>query len=213
MPKTQPKTQSQADRARQVLGLKTETFTLIELKRAFRDQMRIWHPDVTERPQEDALERAKEISGAYDFLQKMLLAQGDGRAFAGWSRYVSQNVAQWEKIFIARWQIAVKLSYSDPDPKVRGLHFNTVIIRFREGYIEPPLAWFFGAIFPEPTEENQKQYREHLLRIAPNQKLREEWAKKYWQLEFKRPYTFYLPASKSTLSDPAFIEAETKLLG
>jgi len=74
---------------------------------------------------------------------------------------------------------------------------------FARGYIYPPANWFHRALFGKPSKithkNNENKYRAHLLAIAPNPKMAESYAKKYWELEFQRKWVFYLPGTVGEL--------------
>jgi hypothetical protein len=59
----------------------------------------------------------------------------------------------------------------------------------------PRKEWFVGVLFEVSSFLSRTLYREILLEIASNQRLREQWALKYYRLEFgfDTPYIFYLP--------------------
>jgi hypothetical protein len=171
-------------------------FNLIQLKDAYRQQVKKWHPDLNPDRLEKATEICKRINIAYDLLEAAASSQGkrlDGRA---WSEWIEKQLPKWKREFKTQWRIAYQKSQSGSHP---GLHFHSCIANFRRGAIEPRPEWFKGCLFKD-TPQNRTIYREHLLKIAPNQKLREEYSRKYFALEFgESQWVFYLPASVAML--------------
>lgn len=178
-----------------LLNLESD-FNLIQLKDAYRQQIRKWHPDLNPDLLEQATEVCKRINIAYDLLEATATAKGkrlDGRA---WSEWIEKQLPKWEQEFKTLWRIAYQKTQGGAYP---GLHFNTCIANFQRGAIEPRPEWFKGCLFKD-TPQNRTAYREHLLKIAPNQKFCEEWARKYFALEFgESQWVFYLPASVALL--------------
>lgn len=90
-----------AYQAYQVLGLSSDTSEK-DLKKAWREQVRIWHPD--QNPDSpDAAEKIQEINAAYEFLQKHHQSQltmpafqpqtwsEPKESFAAWDPYAGKN--------------------------------------------------------------------------------------------------------------------------
>lgn len=186
------------EKACSILGLGDSLPSLIELKSAYRRKMLQWHPDVCSNPK--AVEKSIAINAAYDFLASVLTVAEKAHDSDQWKSYCQQRMVEWEKLFKKRWKDAYIKSLSDPVVAARGLHFNSCIEFFRRSYIEPKPEWFYGTIFGSKGTEFQQDYRNHLLVIAPNQKMREAYAYKYWKLEFNAPWTFYLPAGKELIA-------------
>ncbi len=157
-------------------------FTLLELKAAYRKAALKTHPDT------GGSEKAFiAVDNAYDFLKS--LAKDDTQIT---SSYWEKRLPKLEKDFQEQWKKAWGKAKKDRT----GLWFSTCIERFTRGHIEPRKEWFSGAIFgKQATLADAEEYRAFLLLIAPNRKHAEQWARKYYCLEFgnKLPWVFYLP--------------------
>lgn len=182
------------DEALKLLNLETP-FDICQLKDAYRREVKQWHPDLNPDRTEEATEYCKMLNNAYDLLEAAASVQCLDQE--NWNVWVAQRLKRWEKEFKRWWREAYIQTKEGLHP---GLHFNTCISNFRRGAIDPRPEWFKNCLFKD-TVENRICYREHLLKIAPNQKLKEEWAKKYFDLEFgESEWVFYLPASIALLT-------------
>lgn len=172
-------------------------FDLIQLKAAYRDMIRKWHPDVNRDRPKKATEMAQLINSAYDLLKDCSHVKAD---FGGkhWTDYLKSQLPKWEKEFKQGWRNAY--ANASTGEAYAGMHLFTYIQNFKRGHIEPRPEWFRGVLFPDDAPSNRVKYRELLLKIAPNQKMREEWARKYFTLEFgESTWIFYLPPCKQML--------------
>ncbi|MBE9178738.1 J domain-containing protein [Oculatella sp. LEGE 06141] len=177
-------------------------FELIQLKDAYRREIKKWHPDLNPHRLEKATEHCQDLNAAYDLLEATLAANNKQQSPL-WAEWMNKKLPEWEREFKDLWRNAywkTALGENKPDS---GLHYSTCIANFKRAAIEPRPEWFKGCLFAD-TPESRTQYREHLLKIAPNQKLREEWARKYFALEFGEScWVFYLPASRALLTGGA----------
>lgn len=172
-------------------------FNLIQLKDAYRVQIRSWHPDLNPDRLKEATDRTQAINFAYDLLEVTARAKTPDRH---WSEYMRQQLPEWEKKFRSEWRSAYQASLHDLPGLHRGLHVSTAIINFRRAAIEPRREWFLNCLF-EDSPQMRTFYREHLLAIAPNPTLREDFARRYLTYEFgEGAWIFYLPASKALLT-------------
>ncbi|MBW4469207.1 MAG: DnaJ domain-containing protein [Stenomitos rutilans HA7619-LM2] len=171
-------------------------FTLIQLKDAYRRMIRQWHPDLNPQRLQKATEVAQDLNAAYDLLEAVASVEADNGQ--KWSDYLAQKLPRWEREFKQGWQGAYhRTCLSDAFP---GLHLHTFIHTFRRSRIEPRPEWFRGVLFADRGND-RTHYREHLLKIAPNRTMREEWARKYFTLEFgESSWVFYLPSSRFELT-------------
>jgi hypothetical protein len=187
-----------------VLGLKTqEHFNLIQLKEAYRRELKLWHPDLNPHRLQEATVRCQQLNAAYDLLETTASARPEAQGKA-WESWLNSQLPKWEKEFKALWRSAYQRSCGDQS--YPGLHFSTCIINFKRMAIAPRPEWFRHCLFKD-TPESRTQYREHLLKIAPNQKFREEWARKYFALEFDEGnWVFYLPPAKELLTAASYAE-------
>ena len=135
------------------------------------------------------------VDTAYDLLKHYVTGSQNVS-----SSYWLKNFLDLEKKFKQAWQEAFKTAKNEST----GLWYSTCIKRSSGAYIYPHDDWYRGVLFPEPTTSDRDYYREFLLSVAPNQKLREEWAIKYYRLEFgfNTPYTFYLAPANNQSNHP-----------
>ena len=190
--------------ALQLLNLDSSA-DLTTVKSAYRSLSRAHHPDAG-----GSASKFIEIKLAYDVASEY--CQVDSR----WEKEQVSKLPKWRIDFRKRWLNAYLKTFSQrPDD---GLHFNTCIDDFRRGFIYPPQDWFTHAIFGESlklpnakagslinaaqatAEDFHAFYRAHLLRIAPNPKFSESYAKKYFELEFAEKWVFYLPPANQLLA-------------
>ena len=169
--------------ASKVLGL-PEKFTIAELKLAYRQAALKAHPDCG-----GTAEAFIDIDRAYDSLKYCVSGEKEINL-----SYWDANFFDLEKKFKKVWLQA----YKEAMEECTGLWYSTEIQRFTRAYCYPQDDWFRGVLFEKPTFAIREYYRGFLLKIAPSQRLREEWAIKYYRLEFgfDTPYTFYLPPAK-----------------
>jgi hypothetical protein len=178
-------------------------FDLIKLKAAYRSRLKEWHPDLNQHRPEKATVMAQKINAAYDALEAIAQSQastdkGKGLGFSDWFSYVRLNLVDWEKQFKKEWQYYAygKSCLGEP---YAGLNYSTCIENFRRGAMQPKPEWFKHALFND-TPENRRKYREHLLKIAPNPKMAEVWARKYFNLEFgDGSWIFYIEPGKEAV--------------
>jgi hypothetical protein len=157
-------------------------FTLIELKAAYRKAALKTHPDMGGSKTDFIA-----VDQAYDYLKS--LANLDESVN---SSYWEKRLPELEKKFKAEWKNAYKQVRKDRT----GLWYSTCIERFARSYIDPKPEWFKGVIFgKKATHADAEEYRAFLATIAPNRRHSENWARKYYQLEFgdRLPWVFYLP--------------------
>jgi curved DNA-binding protein CbpA len=179
-----------------LLNLEAE-YSLIQLKESYRREVKKWHPDLN--PHLKTTETCQRLIIAYELLTTLLTAKGkhqtDGKE---WTKYMNEKLPEWEQEFKDWWRKAYQKTCTN-EPYA-AMHLNSAIVNFRRGAIEPRPAWFEHCLFPD-TPKQRTYYREHLLKIAPNQTFREEWARKYFALEFgEGRWVFYLPASRALLT-------------
>jgi hypothetical protein len=152
-------------------------------------------------------EKFQELSRAMFCLEQFVLPDRK------WSREQADKLPEWEKEFQSRWKQAFNNSLRQKADD--GLHFQTTIKNFSSGHIYPLEQWFTNVLFGvksnilsnssiiqkqlKDKETAQEFYRRHLLRIAPNPRMAETYAKRYWELEFKEKWIFYLPAARGLI--------------
>jgi hypothetical protein len=141
------------------------------------------------------------LQDAYDCLVQYATAG------TNWQKEQLEHIEEWRKLFRDGWKETYQKTRMDTSA-AKGLHFNTYLESFRRAYVYPPSDWFTYALFGKPKQqitavdsktgikatEFKQTYRQHLLRIAPNPRMAESYAKKYWELEFCEKWVFYLPA-------------------
>ena len=196
------------EEAIKILGLdQQKSFDLSTLKSAYRQKCFQCHPD-----HGGSAEAFRRLAAAYDMIaETCMIGQG-------WGKTQVENIPKWRKDFRQLWRKAYEKSLSQKIDD--GLHFHTCIENFRRGYIYPPQDWFLDAIFGGSSklkgdgyallekaivngEDAKTYYRNHLLRIAPNQRMAESYAKRYFELEFEAKWVFYLPSSVDQLRSVA----------
>lgn len=178
-----------------ILGLATP-FTLAELKSAYRKAALKAHPDCGGTEAEFI-----KVDNAYDLLKSLSKDEKDVSTKPEyWVRYWEERLKDLESTFRDEWKKAYK--QAKEDTQIKGIWYSTVITRFTRAYMEPKPEWFNGCLFNSKSAKSKQSYREFLLSIAPNQKLREAWAMKYYKLEFgeETPWTFYLAPSKQAIA-------------
>lgn len=169
-------------------------FNLVQLKDAYRRLIKRWHPDINSSAK--ATEMCQLINVAYDRLES-LASKNFGTE--DWSSYTRRMLPEWEAKFKERWRMSYRMAIDSE--LYGGLHYSTFLIGFRRSYIEPRPEWFRGVLFPNDRPSDRVKYREQLLAIAPNRLMREEWARKYFSLEFgDSSWIFYLPPSRRELA-------------
>jgi DnaJ-class molecular chaperone len=164
-----------------------EKFNLLELKSAYRKAALKHHPDCGGK-QENFIK----IDKAYDLLKSYAV---DYKTFNE-SIYWAAKDTRLKDIFATNWKKAVKQSKKESN----GMWFSTCIERFARSYAYPRKAWFEGLILgSKPSEKKKRDFQEKLKAIAPNQRLKEEWALKYYRLELgeSSQYVFYLSPAKT----------------
>lgn len=170
-----------------ILDLKSP-FSLLELKAAYRSAALKTHPDCggTE-------ERFILVDKAYDLLKSCASDKNTGAS--QWDEYWEARLEELRQKFISDWREYFEKAKAEKS----GLYFSTCIERFTRAYLYPKREWFVGALFDgRDSQEDREDYRSLLLDLAPNKRLREEFALKYYRLEFDNaPYVFYLPPSLS----------------
>lgn len=164
----------------------SENFSLLELKSAYRKSALRYHPDCGGK-QEDFIK----IDQAYDFLKSYAT---DAKTF-NQSIYWESRISDLREKFRTEWKKYVKKAKDERT----GLWFSTCIERFSRSYTYPRKEWFYGLILGvNASEKKKREFQELLKEIAPNQKMREQWALKYYRLELgeETPYVFYLMPCK-----------------
>jgi hypothetical protein len=179
------------NQAIKILGLKSP-FSMAELKTAYRKLCLLTHPDCGGKS-----ENFIAVDSAYDLLKTYTNDFKDIND-EYWEKYWNKRIKNLEKEFAKSWKQTFEIAKSEKN----GMWFSTCIERFARAYMRPRVEWFQGVLFQDATTEAKNLYRELLLEIAPNQRLREQWAIKYYRLEFgyETPYTFYLPPAKELLN-------------
>lgn len=168
--------------ATELMNLK-KGFSLIELKTSYRQLAKIYHPDTG-----GSHEKFLRLTSAYDILFSSANTKG-------WDDYTSQFLPEWKEEFRKLWKEAYHKSKKAE--KYGGLHYSTCIENFRRARITPLKEWFEGCLFDfDASEVTKARYRKHLLKVAPNQLMKESWAKKYYEREFKTHWIFYLAPAK-----------------
>jgi hypothetical protein len=175
--------------ALQILGLVTP-FEMVDLKKAYRSAALLTHPDCG-----GSSENFIKVDAAYDLLKACStdFREADNKTY--WDVYWESRLQDLQTSFIKEWRKA----YEAAKLKKNGLWYSTCIERFARAYMRPRAEWFEGALFRQgATFNNRDKYRQLLLEIAPNQRLKEQWALKYYRLEFgfNTPYLFYLPPAE-----------------
>lgn len=163
---------------------------MVELKKAYRTAALITHPDCGGNNEEFL-----NVDAGYDLLQT---CASDYKQVndSYWATYWESRLEELQANFALEWRKAYKVAKKQKT----GLWYSTCISRFARAYMYPRKEWFFGVLFKKPTTRNTRQYRKFLLEIAPNQQFREQWALKYYRLEFGQdtPYVFYLPPPRES---------------
>lgn len=183
------------DMALNLLGVEPGC-SLVQLKVAYRSLIKKWHPDLNLHRLQKATEQTQLINQAYDLLEGCVGYTKQARK--QWSDFQVQMEPKWRKEFQQSWMLAYQKACADSTP-YGGMHLHSTIEYCRRSRISPPDEWFRGALFKD-TPEQRSHYQEWLLKKAPNQKLKEEWARKYFALEFGSGWVFYLPARKELLT-------------
>ncbi|WP_341531818.1 DnaJ domain-containing protein (plasmid) [Nostoc sp. UHCC 0302] len=173
--------------ALQILKLRSP-FAMADLKKAYRTAALNTHPDCG-----GSNAKFIRVDAAYDLL-KSCASDFHKLDDDYWVNYWESRLEDLRKKFIKDWRNAFETAKSQN----QGMWFSTCIERFARAYMRPRTEWFEGVLFPKSTPHVRDKYRQLLLEIAPNQRLREEWALKYYRLEFgfNTPYVFYLPPAK-----------------
>lgn len=173
--------------ALKILSLQSP-FSMVELKAAYRSAALKAHPDCGGKA-----ELFMQVDTAYDFL-KSCAKDSKEITTSYWQDYWQSRLDKLEEEFKKAWQEAFKTAKQEKN----GMWFSTCVERFARAYMRPKTEWFEGVLFKDSTTKTKNSYREFLLEIAPNKRLREEWALKYYRLEFgwDTPYIFCLPPSK-----------------
>lgn len=169
------------------LNLKSP-FSMAELKQAYRQAALKTHPDCG-----GSEEVFRTVDTAYDTL-KPCATDKDIADATYCEQYWNERLDKLEKKFREEWLKA----FNQAKTTKSGLWFSTCVERFARAYMHPKAEWFEGVLFKKNNLKNREDYRQLLLEIAPNRKLKEQWALKYYRLEFgfNTPYIFYLPPAK-----------------
>jgi curved DNA-binding protein CbpA len=178
-----------SQKALQVFGV-DKIPELSDLKSLYRRLSLVCHPD-----RGGSHERFVELQNAYDILSQT------AEIGLKYQHIQSENIAKWRKVFEEVWRSAYAKAKADQS-KIAGLHFSTCIEDFRRGYIYPPREWFYRVLFGD--QDKSQEYREFLLKVAPNSLFREAYARKYWELECQGKWVFYLPPRIEQLRSEKF---------
>ncbi|MBD2153133.1 J domain-containing protein [Leptolyngbya sp. FACHB-16] len=170
----------------------TELTSLIQLKDAYCRSMLRWHPDPR------ATKVCQEINSAYAFLELIALGRDQNKASGKeWAEYIKKQLLKKE--VKTRWRKAYWTAHNAR--LYLRLHFSTCILEFKQAAIKLCRVWFLNYLY-EGIPESCRAYRELSLAIAPNRDVREDWAKKYHNLEFGSDnWIFYLLDSVAQLTD------------
>lgn len=167
----------------------TTPFTMGELKKAYRTAALKHHPDCGGKA-----EVFIQVDAAYDLLKSCSSDSHKATDRTYWEKYWDSRLQELQQRFQTEWYKAFQTAKSEQN----GMWFSTCIERFSRAYMYPRKEWFFGVLYKKSSQNNRSKYRELLLEIAPNKTLKEQWALKYYRLEFgfDTPYVFYLPPAK-----------------
>ncbi|MBD2505551.1 J domain-containing protein [Anabaena azotica FACHB-119] len=174
-----------------ILQLQTP-FTMADLKKAYRAAALVHHPDCGGKA-----ENFIKIDAAYDFLKSFSKDFAQATSNSYWEQYWQSRLHKLQEQFQEEWRKAFKKALAENN----GMWFSTCIERFGRAYMYPRTEWFLGVLYKKATTKNRNAYQQKLLLIAPNRTFREQYALKYYRLEFgfDTPYVFYLPPAKEQI--------------
>ena len=155
----------------QVLGV-PETATDDEVKRAYRELARKYHPDnYHDNPLADlAQEKMKDINAAYEEIQKRRAGGGQRSPYQGYSASSYQSGGQSSNSVLQQVRVAIQTgnisraeallaSYSEHNAE---WHFLRGVVCYRRGWLDEAKRYYETACRMEPGNSEYRQALEYM---------------------------------------------------